>query len=128
MAAALEMAITTGRRRRAAEMLPLADELLGELSEVYEQLGRPEDVLTVMGEAIDAGYRGQPGPRCRLAELYLRIGVSEAATGFMRRCMTDTPRDVCGCTTTPDWNTPTPATRTVPWSGSPRPGTGHGDR
>lgn len=49
-------------------------ELLGELSEIYEAQGRVDDALDTMRQAITAGYRSQPDPRCRLAEIQLRAG------------------------------------------------------
>jgi tetratricopeptide (TPR) repeat protein len=54
-------------------------ELLGELSEIYEQQGRVDDALDTMRAAIAAGYRSQPDPRCRLAEIQLRAGRAEPA-------------------------------------------------
>lgn len=54
-------------------------ELLGELSEIYEAQGRVDDALETMRAAIAAGYRSQPDPRCRLAEIQLRAGRAEPA-------------------------------------------------
>lgn len=76
-----------------AEVFELA-ELLGELSEAYEALGRPADALDAMRQAIDAGYRGQPDPRCRLAEIHLRSGNAEEAHRIFAEVREDTPDDV----------------------------------
>jgi tetratricopeptide (TPR) repeat protein len=58
------------------------DELLGELSEIYEAQGRVDDALGTMRAAIAAGYRSQPDPRCRLAEIQLRAGRVEPAAAL----------------------------------------------
>ena len=69
-------------------------ELLGELSEVYEQQGRVDDALTAMRQAIAAGYRSQPDPRCRLAEIQLRAGRTEPAAALYAQVHTEFPDDV----------------------------------
>lgn len=53
--------------------------LLDELAEIYQQLDRVDDALAAMQAAIDAGYDGDPDPRCRLAEIMLRAGRTEPA-------------------------------------------------
>lgn len=94
LAAALEAAVAAARRwPRAAEVFVLA-ELLGELSEAYEQLDRTDDALAVMAEGIDAGYRGRPDPRCRLAEIHLRAGLPKPAHEIFAQVKADTPDDV----------------------------------
>jgi tetratricopeptide (TPR) repeat protein len=94
LAAAVEGAVAAVRRwPQAAEVFVVA-ELLGELSEVYEQLGRIGEALTVMQEAIEAGYRSQPDPRCRIAEIHLRAGNQEPAHEIFARVKADTPDDV----------------------------------
>jgi tetratricopeptide (TPR) repeat protein len=69
-------------------------ELLSELSEVYEQQGRVEEALTAMRQAIAAGYRSQPDPRCRLAEIQLRAGRTEPAGDLFAQVHTEFPDDV----------------------------------
>lgn len=69
-------------------------ELLGELSEVYEQQGRVDDALTAMRQAIAAGYRSQPDPRCRLAEIQLRAGHTEPAADLYAQVHAEFPDDV----------------------------------
>lgn len=68
--------------------------LLDELAEVYQQLDRVDDALAVMRAAIDAGYHGQPDPRCRLAEIMLRAGRAGPATEIYAQVKADTPADV----------------------------------
>lgn len=53
--------------------------LLDELAEIYQQLNRVDDALAAMQAAIDAGYDGDPDPRCRLAEIMLRAGHTKPA-------------------------------------------------
>jgi tetratricopeptide (TPR) repeat protein len=95
LAAALEQAVDACRRwpEAASEVLYLP-ELLGELSEIYEQLGRTEDALDTMRAAITAGYTGAPDPRCRLAEILLRAGRAEEAHPIFAEVEADTPGDV----------------------------------
>jgi tetratricopeptide (TPR) repeat protein len=77
----------------AGELFDLVN-LLDELAEAYDQQGRTDDALAVMREAIQAGYRGQPDPRCRLAEINLRGGRTEPAAALFAEVKTDTPTDV----------------------------------
>lgn len=95
LAAALEAAIALIRESpgTASEVFDLA-ELLGELSETYEALDRPADALEVMQQAIDAGYRSEPDPRCRFAEIHLRSGNAEEAHRIFAEVKEDTPDDV----------------------------------
>jgi tetratricopeptide (TPR) repeat protein len=95
LAAALEAAVAATRESpgMAAEVFDLT-ELLGELSETYEALGRPADALEVMQQAIDAGYRSEPDPRCRFAEIHLRSGNAEEAHRIFAEVKEDTPADV----------------------------------
>lgn len=69
-------------------------ELLGELSEIYEHQGRVDDALTAMRQAITAGYRSQPDPRCRLAEIQLRAGRAEPAHALYAQVHAEFPDDV----------------------------------
>lgn len=68
--------------------------LLDELAEVYQELGRVDDALAAMHAAIDAGYDGEPDPRCRLAEIMLRAGRVEPAAEIYAQVKADTPEDV----------------------------------
>jgi tetratricopeptide (TPR) repeat protein len=69
-------------------------ELLDQLSEIYEQQGRIDDALTAMRQAIAAGYRSQPDPRCRLAEIQLRAGRTEPAHALYAQVHAEFPDDV----------------------------------
>ena len=95
LAAALEHAVDACRRwPEAASEVFYLPELLGELSEAYEQLGRTEDALDTMRSAITAGYAGAPDPRCRLAEILLRAGRAEQTHPIFARVKAETPDDV----------------------------------
>jgi hypothetical protein len=91
-------------------------ELLDELAEVYEQLGRTDDALEAIRAAIEAGYRGQPDPRCRIAEINLRAGRTQPAPDIFAAVKPTLPT-MCGLSTTPGWNTVPPVTTPVLWSG-----------
>jgi len=78
LTAALERAVDACRRwPQATAGVFYPAELLGELAEAYEGLGRTDDALATMQAAIDAGCTGAPDPRCRLAEILLRAGRAE---------------------------------------------------
>src|SRR5664279_4181428 len=47
-------------------------ELLDELVDCYEALGRVDEAITVMRRALQVGWAGQPDGRCRIAELLIR--------------------------------------------------------
>jgi hypothetical protein len=95
LAAALEQAVDACRRwPEAASGVLYLPELLGELSEAYEQLGRTEDALDTMRAATTAGYTGAPDPRCRLAEILLRAGRAEEAHPIFGEVKAETPDDV----------------------------------
>ena len=95
LAAALEQAVDACRRwPEATAGVFYLPELLGELSEAYEQLGRTEDALDTMRSAITAGYTGAPDPRCRLAEILLRAGRAEEAHPIFTEVKAETPDDV----------------------------------
>ena len=95
LAAALEQAADSCRRwPQATSGVFYLSELLGELAETYERLGRPDDALATMQAAIDAGYAGAPDPRCRLAEILLRAGRAEDAHPIFAEVKADTPADV----------------------------------
>ena len=95
LAAALEQAVDACRRwPQATSGVFYLPELLGELAETYERLGRTDDALATMQAAIDAGYAGAPDPRCRLAEILLRAGRAEDAHPIFAEVKADTPADV----------------------------------
>ena len=95
LASALEQVVDLCRRwpeaTSGAFYLP---ELLGELAETYERLGRPDDALYTMQATIDAGYSGAPDPRCRLAEILLRAGHAAEAHRIFAEVKAETPDDV----------------------------------
>lgn len=80
-------------RPEIAEVCDLTT-LYDELSEAYENAGRYEDALAAFERAIATGYRGEPDPRCRLAELHLRFGHPEPAHAIFAQVKTETPEDV----------------------------------
>lgn len=94
-AAALQEAIAAARNSPATvdAYFDLAG-LLDELSTAYETLGRPDEALDAMQQAIEAGYAGTPDPRCRLAEIQLRAGRSDEAHRVFADVKRDTPDDV----------------------------------
>ena len=69
-------------------------ELLDELVDCYEALGRYDEAITVMSRALQAGWSGQPDGRCRIAELLMRDGRVEQATEIWEQVKADTPDDV----------------------------------
>jgi tetratricopeptide (TPR) repeat protein len=69
-------------------------DLLDELASTYCHLGRFDDALAAMREAIDAGAGGQPDVRCRLAEILMRAGRVEEAEPIWAQVRADTPEDV----------------------------------
>lgn len=81
------------RRPEIAEICDMPT-LYDELSEAYENAGRYEKALTAMERAIATGFRGEPDPRCRLAELHLRFGHPEPAHAIFAQVKTETPDDV----------------------------------
>ena len=95
LAAALQEAVDVYRRSPAAAeaYFDLAG-LLDELAEAYAALSRFDDALDAMRQAIDAGYAGQPDPRCRLAEIQLRAGRADEAHRIFAEVRQDTPDDV----------------------------------
>ena len=95
LTAALERAVDACRRwPQATAGVFYPAELLGELAEAYEGLGRTDDALATMQAAIDAGYTGAPDPRCRLAEILLRAGRAEEAHLIFTEVKAETPDDV----------------------------------
>ena len=93
-AGALERLVEAAERRPQIAENFHVEELYDELSEAYEAVGRYEDALTAMEQAIAAGCRGEPDPRCRLAELHLRFGHPEPAHATFAQVKAETPGDV----------------------------------
>ncbi len=76
----LERAAFACRTDPAAAELWVEAELLDELVDCYEALGRVDEAITVMCRALQVGWAGQPDGRCRIAELLMRDGRVEQAT------------------------------------------------
>lgn len=93
-AAALERAVTACRSDPAAADLWREPELLDELVDVYEQLGRTDDAIAAMRSAIAAGWDGRPDGRCRIAELLMHAGRVDEARPLWDQVRVDTPDDV----------------------------------
>jgi tetratricopeptide (TPR) repeat protein len=92
--AALERAIAlTVGDPRVAGSFDLS-ELYDLLAEEYEQLGRVDDALAAIHEALAAGWGGQPDGRCRLAEILMRAGRADEAAVLWAQVRADTPDDV----------------------------------
>jgi hypothetical protein len=68
-------------------------ELLEELARAYGELGRLDEALATVQQAIDAGWDGVPDPRCIAAELAYRGGRRELAEEIWARVRVDTPDD-----------------------------------
>ena len=92
-AAALERAVAACRSDPAADRWH-EPELLDELVDVYEQVGRTDDAIAAMRLAIAGGWRGRPDGRCRIAELLMRAGRVAEATPLWDQVKADTPDDV----------------------------------
>ena len=69
-------------------------ELLDELVDCYEQLGRVDEAITVMRRALEIGWHGEPDGRCRIAELLMRDDRVDQATEIWQQVKADTPDDV----------------------------------
>ena len=91
---ALEKAIALARSDSAAADVFYLPELLDELAELYDQVGRVDDALAAMRQALDEGWRGQPDGRCRLAEVLMRGGRVAEAGPIWAQVRADTPGDV----------------------------------
>ncbi len=77
----------------AAEYLDVVD-LHSELAEAYDQVGRVDDALHQADLLVALGYRSEPDPRCRRAEILTRHGRLEEAAGIWDAVAMDTPDDV----------------------------------
>jgi tetratricopeptide (TPR) repeat protein len=93
-AAVLERAVAACRSDPIAADQWHEPELLDELVDVYEQMGRTDDAIAAMRSAIAAGWRGRPDGRCRIAELLMRAGRVAEATPLWDQVKADTPDDV----------------------------------
>jgi tetratricopeptide (TPR) repeat protein len=91
---ALERAAFACRTDPAAAERWVEAELLDELVNCYEALGRYDEAITVMRRALQVGWSGQPDGRCRIAELLMRDGRVEQATEIWEQVRVDTPDDV----------------------------------
>ncbi len=69
-------------------------ELHSELADICDQLGRVEDALRHADVLVEHGYRSEPDPRCRRAEILTRHGRLEAAAEIWDAVAADTPDDV----------------------------------
>src|SRR3954471_22090851 len=69
-------------------------ELHSELVETYDRLGRVEDALRHADVLVERGYRSDPDPRCRRAEILTRHGRLEEAAAIWEEVAGDTPDDV----------------------------------
>lgn len=90
----LERAVATCKGNPAAsDYLDVVD-LHSELAEAYDQLGRVEEALHQADLLVELGYRCQPDPRCRRAEILTRHGRLEEAGQIWDTVAADTPDDV----------------------------------
>jgi tetratricopeptide (TPR) repeat protein len=77
----------------AARHLDVLD-LHSELAEAYDQLGRVEDALRHADALVEGGYRSEPDPRCRRAEILTRHGRLDEAGQIWETVAAATPDDV----------------------------------
>lgn len=93
-AAVLERAIATCEAdATAAEYLDVVG-LNSELAEAYDRLGRVEEALREADLLVELGYRSQPDPRCRRAEILTRHGRLAEAAAIWDAVAAETPDDV----------------------------------
>ena len=90
----LERAAGLCRTDPAAAQMWVEVELLDELVDCYEAVGRVDDAITTMERALDVGWHGEPDGRCRIAELLMRDGRVEQAAPIWQQVLQDTPGDV----------------------------------
>ena len=69
-------------------------ELHSELADTYDRLGMVEDALRHADALAEHGYRSQPDPRCRRAEILTRHGRLDEAAEIWNAVAADTPDDV----------------------------------
>lgn len=94
LAAALEDALQVARANPVVDELPPVAELAGDLADVYERLGRVDDAVAAMREAIAAGWNGVPDGRCRIAEILTAAGRLSEATAIWEEVAAEYPDDV----------------------------------
>lgn len=79
------------------EALPHRVEYLDELAYAYEQLGRFDDAIDAMRQAVAAGWDGEledhPSAQALIADLLLRAGHTRQADDAWRQEERDNPRD-----------------------------------
>ena len=90
----LERAVALCRTDPAAAQAWVEVELLEELVDCYETVGRVDDAITTMRWALEVGWHGEPDGRCRIAELLMRDGRVEQAAPIWQQVLADTPDDV----------------------------------
>jgi tetratricopeptide (TPR) repeat protein len=90
----LERAIAVCDQDPEAAAYPDVLDLHSELAETYDQLGRVEDALRHADVLVKRGYRCQPDPRCRRAEILTRHGRLAEAAPIWDAVAADTPDDV----------------------------------
>lgn len=90
----LERAVFACRTDPVAAETWVEAELLDELVDCYEALGRVDEAITVMRRALQVGWAGEPDGRCRIAELLMRDGRVQQATEIWQQVRADTPDDV----------------------------------
>ena len=93
LAAALVEAVGVARVSPDSDLPPVA-ELAGDLADVYERLGRVDEAVAAMREAIEAGWDGVPDGRCRVAEILTAAGRPDEATVIWRQVAGEFPDDV----------------------------------
>ncbi len=90
----LERAIAAGEDDAAAAAYLDVLELHSELIDTYDRLGRVEDALRHADVLVEQGYRSEPDPRCRRAEILTRHGRLAEAAAIWDAVAADTPDDV----------------------------------
>lgn len=90
----LERAIATCKGNPAAADYLDVVEMHSELVEIYDQLDRVEEALHQADLLVELGYRSQPDPRCRRAEILTRHGRLDEAAAIWDAVAADTPDDV----------------------------------
>lgn len=94
LAAALEDALQVARANPVVDELPPMAELAGDLADVCERLGRVDDAVAAMRDAIAAGWNGVPDGRCRIAEILTAAGRVSEATAIWEEVAAEYPDDV----------------------------------
>ncbi|MEV6348425.1 SEC-C metal-binding domain-containing protein [Actinoplanes sp. NPDC051851] len=92
--AALQDAVALTRTDADAAKVFYLPELLDEMAQAYTDIGRFDEALQAIREAVDAGLSGQPDSRCRIAEILMRAGRVGEAEPIWAQVRADTPGDV----------------------------------